>query len=162
MENGTRKGLQARSLAVKKKTFPHPSPSAAFLSRKNNLTRRVRRRQTTGIKKRGLLLDLNCLPSQVARLIVRGFSRGRILLFARFPSLSVSVVSSLSLCFPLRSLLFFSFPRSLFPRGDLPSAFSQASFRYGLRSRTFRSRNNSAVPKFSLPSPPIGTRVVRS
>jgi len=41
----------------------------------------ARRRQTTEIKKRGLLLDLNCLPSQVARLIVRGFNRGRILLF---------------------------------------------------------------------------------
>jgi len=122
--------------------------------------------QATGIKKSGLLLDLNCLPSQVARLIVRGFSRGRILLFARFLSLGLwqfPLSFSLSLSF-FFSLLFFSyFFLFRFPRSD-PSRFHKP--RLGTpRSRTFRSRNNSTVPKFSLPplvSPLIGIRVVCS
>lgn len=111
----------------------------------------ARCRQTTGIKKRGLLLDLNCLPSQVARLIVRGFSR--ILLFARFPSLGLGS-SPLSLFFPLRSsfslfLFLFSPVATHHPRFHKP--------RLGTPwSHTFRSRNNSAVPKFSLP-PPVPT-----
>lgn len=109
--------------------------------------------QTTGIKKRGLLLDLNCLPSQVARLIVRGFSQaGYYYLLVSLPrphwplsSLfsSFTFFSSPPTCSPLSPVRFALLPRAIYhPRFHEPRLGTP-------RSRTFRSRNNSGSRVFS-------------
>jgi len=139
----------------------------------NNLTGRMR----SGTKEARPIIRFKLFALSSGAANCSGIQRGRILLFARFPYLGLARLSSsffFLLFFPLVLSHSLSFPHLSLslscarvfrssPPGDLPPAFSRASFRS--RSRTSRSRNNSGSRLFSpfpcpRPPPSVPARVV--